>query len=463
MTGWVAMVPGTLRDGACRCTEVAGQARAVADGVDGLPEPDGLPPHVSGQLRAAAAQLRRSAASAGRQSAWLVHRSQKGLMADGPFGSVLDLTAPPLLSPWAMPRPPEKPLKVPDPRESLVDMLFGRDYVLPEEAANVVLENGVNPTRLLKVLGIGARGARRTRISKPPGGGLKGHEERGGHTIEKHVGKTEGDLRARLRREPNIPAASAFTNRERGDRQGQLEARLPREDGGPIEMIVPGEPDFAFSQVIGTGYHQDAFVDAESVEKIIDRYRKWSPLSIREASETGHRLLAEGHDDEEVGAILRRHGFWLLPEPIGFAGYTAFLEHLVGRLDGFLAALPPEAFVAPRSPPGRELTAAEHDALSALLTDNFGAPSEETYESLLSEWSAQRPATVLRDARSAAKALMDGPLLDEPMHETLEALGLGYDLWDHDRVGVVGFLEAISDELSRALGEPPEYEDDDED
>ncbi len=223
-------------------------------------------------------------------------------------------------------------------------------------------------------------------------------------------------------------------------------------------MILPGEPDFEFFQVIGTGFNQDAFDDGESLEQIIDRYSNWRPVGIREASETGHRLLSEGHDDAEMERILRGFGFWLLPEPLGFAGYTAFLEHLVGRLDGFIAGLPPEAFVVPEPEPMREFTAAERDALSALLTDNFAAGSDEEYADLLGRWSARQPAARLRDARSAANALREGPLLDDALTAILEEMGLGYDLWEWDHLGSWGFLEAISNELSRALGEPLEYD-----
>ncbi|MGF0239373.1 RHS repeat-associated core domain-containing protein [Gordonia sp. IEGM753] len=45
-----------------------------------------------------------------------------------------------------------------------------------------------------------------------PGGGLSAHEARGGHLIEKHIGRTEAQLRQRLRGEPNIPIASTFPN-----------------------------------------------------------------------------------------------------------------------------------------------------------------------------------------------------------------------------------------------------------
>jgi hypothetical protein len=48
-----------------------------------------------------------------------------------------------------------------------------------------------------------------------PGGGLMAHEGLdGGHTLAKHVGKTEAFLRNRLATEPHIDAASTFYNRE---------------------------------------------------------------------------------------------------------------------------------------------------------------------------------------------------------------------------------------------------------
>jgi Bacterial CdiA-CT RNAse A domain len=39
-------------------------------------------------------------------------------------------------------------------------------------------------------------------------------EERGGHTLKKHVGRTDEELQERLRRERNISAASTWTDRE---------------------------------------------------------------------------------------------------------------------------------------------------------------------------------------------------------------------------------------------------------
>ena len=42
---------------------------------------------------------------------------------------------------------------------------------------------------------------------------LEREESRGGHTLARHVGKTDAELRARLAREPGISAASTFTDR----------------------------------------------------------------------------------------------------------------------------------------------------------------------------------------------------------------------------------------------------------
>jgi len=39
-------------------------------------------------------------------------------------------------------------------------------------------------------------------------------EDRGGHTLKKHVGRTDNELQERLRRERNISAASTWTDRE---------------------------------------------------------------------------------------------------------------------------------------------------------------------------------------------------------------------------------------------------------
>jgi hypothetical protein len=47
---------------------------------------------------------------------------------------------------------------------------------------------------------------------------LAGHEAQGGHTIAKHVGRTEAQLRARLAAQTRIPAASSFDSLAQAER-----------------------------------------------------------------------------------------------------------------------------------------------------------------------------------------------------------------------------------------------------
>ncbi|MCT7950481.1 hypothetical protein NG798_11830 [Ancylothrix sp. C2] len=46
-----------------------------------------------------------------------------------------------------------------------------------------------------------------------PGGGLTAHEAAGGHTLAKHVGKTEAELASRLATNPRLLIASSFRDR----------------------------------------------------------------------------------------------------------------------------------------------------------------------------------------------------------------------------------------------------------
>ena len=55
-------------------------------------------------------------------------------------------------------------------------------------------------------------------FSSAPGHDLSQDEEAGGHTLSKHVGRTDDKLRERLEREPNITAASTYTDRETAER-----------------------------------------------------------------------------------------------------------------------------------------------------------------------------------------------------------------------------------------------------
>lgn len=51
-----------------------------------------------------------------------------------------------------------------------------------------------------------------------PAHNLAVDEEHGGHTLERHVSKTDAELRQRLEHEPNITAASSYTDRATAER-----------------------------------------------------------------------------------------------------------------------------------------------------------------------------------------------------------------------------------------------------
>lgn len=60
-------------------------------------------------------------------------------------------------------------------------------------------------------------------------------EERGGHTLARHVARTEEELRERLRREGDISAASTWTDRETAE---ETIAEALRAERGRIESWV---------------------------------------------------------------------------------------------------------------------------------------------------------------------------------------------------------------------------------
>jgi hypothetical protein len=54
---------------------------------------------------------------------------------------------------------------------------------------------------------------KRRQASASTGHDLSADEEMGGHTLQRHVGKSDAELRARLAREPQISSASSYTDR----------------------------------------------------------------------------------------------------------------------------------------------------------------------------------------------------------------------------------------------------------
>ena len=82
---------------------------------------------------------------------------------------------------------------------------------------------------------------------------LSQDEAAGGHTLKKHVGRTDEQLRERLRREHNISAASTYTDRETAEHvvaialqenQAKIGRWLNREGGHP-NLVVDYDGDAA--------------------------------------------------------------------------------------------------------------------------------------------------------------------------------------------------------------------------
>jgi hypothetical protein len=74
---------------------------------------------------------------------------------------------------------------------------------------------------------------------------LEVDERHGGHTLARHVGRTDDELRQRLQREPNISAASTYTDRPTAER---VVAGALNENVGKIQHWIergPRRPNLA--------------------------------------------------------------------------------------------------------------------------------------------------------------------------------------------------------------------------
>ena len=92
---------------------------------------------------------------------------------------------------------------------------------------------------------------------------LERDEAAGGHTLRKHVGRTDAELRERLQRERHISAASTWTDRESAEaavgaalaRQGnKILPWLARESGHPnLVLDYDGDPTRPFGRTMRRG------------------------------------------------------------------------------------------------------------------------------------------------------------------------------------------------------------------
>jgi hypothetical protein len=71
---------------------------------------------------------------------------------------------------------------------------------------------------VLSGCGAGISGGRQAQPAAAAVTDLSAAERLGGHTLARHVGRTDDDLRERLRREPNIAAASTYSDRQTAER-----------------------------------------------------------------------------------------------------------------------------------------------------------------------------------------------------------------------------------------------------
>lgn len=108
-----------------------------------------------------------------------------------------------------------------------------------------------------------------------PGGGLAAHEAAGGHTLAKHVGKSEEFLRNRLATEPNIKGASTFYDRQTAENSisGLLRSQQRRVDrwlsGSRPQLRLDGRSNEALGTLVVPGSN---FVqDAQGVRVILDK------------------------------------------------------------------------------------------------------------------------------------------------------------------------------------------------
>jgi hypothetical protein len=103
-----------------------------------------------------------------------------------------------------------------------------------------------------------------SRLSTGPVRDLRQDERAGGHILRKHVGQTEGQLRERLRREPNITGASTYTDRSTAEHvvgaaiaksQDQIQTWLSRPGRHP-NLVLDYDGDEAIGRTMNRGENQ---------------------------------------------------------------------------------------------------------------------------------------------------------------------------------------------------------------
>jgi hypothetical protein len=81
------------------------------------------------------------------------------------------------------------------------------------------------------------------RVASGPVRDLSQDEAAGGHTLRKHVGRTDHELRERLRRERNIAAASTWIDRETAEGAVGLAIEQNRDKIGRPNLVLDYDGD----------------------------------------------------------------------------------------------------------------------------------------------------------------------------------------------------------------------------
>ncbi|HEU5402366.1 MAG TPA: RNase A-like domain-containing protein [Terriglobales bacterium] len=91
---------------------------------------------------------------------------------------------------------------------------------------------------------------------------LANDEEDGGHTLKKHVGLSDRELRERLKREPEISAASSYTDRHTAEdfigdclseNDGRIEQWLERDRHPNLVLDCEGDPAWPIGRSLRKG------------------------------------------------------------------------------------------------------------------------------------------------------------------------------------------------------------------
>ena len=112
-----------------------------------------------------------------------------------------------------------------------------------------------------------------SRWAKLPKDGLRIHEIEGSHAIDRHVGKTDTQLRNRLRSQPRIPGASSYASRY--DAERFTDQILVLKEAEIKAWVASGSPrprffDVDMRQVVGRGIgRKETAVHDMSVVRVV--------------------------------------------------------------------------------------------------------------------------------------------------------------------------------------------------